>query len=202
MPIEPVYHFTDTCRLPWIIESGALRPSTNFIGGFPKDFLWATTDAAGDRTASAGGPQQKVYRDGAVQLIRLTLPGDAFGDWREAVARRPEWTDEHVEMLLGMARRLRVDERKWRCRVDPLPMSAVMAAHAKSYRGGRWVPIEATREYCFRPFEGDDDLRGFVINGQAYCARRYSSESGATGYTDLMLMGVTRDGEGGLGTIH
>jgi hypothetical protein len=49
-----VYHFTDTARLPWIIQTGELRPDPHRLGGFPADFVWATLNAGGDRTSAAG----------------------------------------------------------------------------------------------------------------------------------------------------
>ncbi len=33
-----VYHYTDTGRLPWILQSGELRPGRNKIAGYPDDF--------------------------------------------------------------------------------------------------------------------------------------------------------------------
>ena len=36
---EIVYHFTDTLTLPWIIESGALRPHAKLLVGIGRPFL-------------------------------------------------------------------------------------------------------------------------------------------------------------------
>jgi hypothetical protein len=70
-----VYHYTSIARLPWILESGELRPGRNKIGGFPDpDFLWATTSDKGSRTASLEG-----LRDAAV--IRFTLDAADFEEW-------------------------------------------------------------------------------------------------------------------------
>jgi hypothetical protein len=38
-----LYHYSDTARLPWILDTGDLRVGRNKIGNFPDpDFLWAT----------------------------------------------------------------------------------------------------------------------------------------------------------------
>jgi hypothetical protein len=66
-----VFHFTDTARLPWILATGELRPGRNAIWDFPSaDFLWATTDARGDRTASV---DRKALRKGFTREVRFTL---------------------------------------------------------------------------------------------------------------------------------
>jgi len=31
--VYPVFHYTDTLRLPWIVESGELRPTLNHLRG-------------------------------------------------------------------------------------------------------------------------------------------------------------------------
>ena len=74
-----VYHFTGTIRLPWILESGEVRPSPNRIGGYPADFLWATTDENGDRTSAAAGKAiRKLWREGHLLLIRFILDPRRF----------------------------------------------------------------------------------------------------------------------------
>jgi hypothetical protein len=68
-----VYHFTDTIRLPWIIETGELRPDSNRIGGFPADFLWTTSNDKNDLTSSAAAPSaRRAYREHVTQLVRVT----------------------------------------------------------------------------------------------------------------------------------
>jgi hypothetical protein len=183
-----VYHFTDTARMPRIIETGELRPSNNFVGNFPQDFLWATTNSAGDRTSSAQS-QQDAYRKGFVQIIRLTLKGEAFDDWHSVLAKFPAWTDQHINSLLAVARRQGETGSNWRARVDPLPLSEVTAVHAKSYKTGQWMPIPATSDFCVR-FDGEPMVRGFVVGDRAYCAKRYQAPSGATGYGDLWFVDV------------
>ena len=63
---EVVYHFTNSARLPWIIETCELRPGLNRVGDYPNpDFLWATTNQLGDNTASGmSGGSYTAYRQG------------------------------------------------------------------------------------------------------------------------------------------
>jgi hypothetical protein len=37
--VEMIYHFTDTMRLPWIIETGELRVGLNRVSKLPFEFL-------------------------------------------------------------------------------------------------------------------------------------------------------------------
>jgi hypothetical protein len=84
---EHVYHFTDTARLPWILRSGELRPGANRVGGYPDpDFLWATVDSRGARSASGGG---QGYREGLVRLVRFTLRAEDFEPWPGILRRYP-----------------------------------------------------------------------------------------------------------------
>ena len=78
-----VYHFTDTARLPWILQSGELRPGANRIGGFPHpDFLWATTSERGARSAAAS---MQGFRTGLTRMVRFILHADDFEAWRDMV---------------------------------------------------------------------------------------------------------------------
>ena len=38
LKMQPVYHFTDSTHLPWILSDGELKPGANRIGGYPA--LW------------------------------------------------------------------------------------------------------------------------------------------------------------------
>ena len=74
----PVFHFTDTINLPWILASGELRPTWNGDTGIGRTrFLWGTTNPDGDLTS---GPQIRIHgsterewRAGAFHLVRFTL---------------------------------------------------------------------------------------------------------------------------------
>jgi hypothetical protein len=181
-----VYHFTDTARLPWIIESAELRPGANRIGGYPNDLLWATTSGAGDKTSAAfGTAAREVWRAGLSQLIRFTLRRDDFLGWRDAVECDANWTNDHIIGLEIGAKALgEPNTCKWRARHQPLPLSAVVAVDAKSYGSGRWTPIEATPDFCMVL---DRTRRAFVIADQAYGATRDGNS-----YSCLTRQPVTR----------
>jgi hypothetical protein len=187
-----VYHFTDTARLPWIIESGELQPGKNRIGGYPPDFLWATLNEVGDRTSSASGKQAlKLWRAGITQLIRFTLNADEFGDWRELVNRDPAWTPHHIAQLEAAAADLgQKDTNSWRCRVAPLPLARALCTEAKSYARGRWITVDATPDSCIT-FEASG-ARGFVIDGQAYFATREVNPFGSHSFGDFCRIGVKK----------
>jgi hypothetical protein len=138
-----VYHFTDTCRLPWILHSGELRAGLNRIGGFPCDFLWATTDSTGDRTASCNGNARAFYRDGVTR-----------------------WTPEHVARLERVALESDVSPATWRCRPMPLPLGKVLCIETKSYSSGWHVLQDA------KVLEDGEDARGVVIDGRIYSSQR------------------------------
>jgi hypothetical protein len=97
-----VYHYTDTARLPWILNSGLLMPGRNQIGGYPDpDFLWATTSPDGDGSASAS---REAFRSGLTQMVRFVLHTDDFEPWPTIVERSPQWTPDIVAQLENAAR--------------------------------------------------------------------------------------------------
>jgi hypothetical protein len=167
-----VYHFTDTIRLPWILESCDLQPNATCIDGFPPDFLWATTNETGDRSSSAAADKiLKLWRDGELQLVRFVLKATDFGDWEEA-AKRSGWSEGHIKALKKAAHQL--GERKpsnWRSRSVALPISNALRIEAKSYRRGRWTPLDVNRESCITS-ESDPNFRGVILEDQVYCATR------------------------------
>ena len=114
-----------------------------------------------------------MYREGQTQLIRFTLPADAFIFWREVVEQFPEWTD-HVERLERSARDIgETNFDNWRCRVDPLPITSALIVEAKSYLSGRWTPIDASMRshLVLRDIE-DGRGRGVIIGDRAYLSAR------------------------------
>ena len=163
-----LYHFSDTVRLPWIMEAGELRPSQNRIGGFPVDFLWATSDARGDRTSSAAGADVRdLWRSANVQLIRFTLDTADFDDWEET-GRRLGRTEQQISVLKISAVNLgEPDASKWRCRHRPLGVRNALQVEAKSYVSGRWVPIDSSDDGC-RGYPHEPDFRGFTIGDYVY----------------------------------
>jgi hypothetical protein len=185
-----VYHFTDTARLPWIIETGELQPGSNRIGGFPADLLWATTNNESDLTSSVASLlARKTYRQHVTQLVRITLRASDFSPWRAIIGADPAWTPNHVRQLEKAAEKLgELGIEAWRCRPIALPLTRAIAFHAKAYSVGRWVEMDATTEYCIDT--GVAGQRGFVIGEYAYLATKSVNSLGLVAYGDLQRQGV------------
>jgi hypothetical protein len=175
IPHTRLYHFTCTARLPWIVVTKELRPERNEIGGFPSPgFLWATTRSQGDRTASG----MQGYRKDATALVRLTLFAEDFEAWPAITARFPQWTIEHVRQLEVAARGSgETNFECWRARAEPLPLSRIIGAEAKTYTG-RWRAIELTS----LQHPSNPALRGIILNDKVYCSLQRAREGYPTEY--------------------
>jgi hypothetical protein len=172
--VDCVYHFTCTGRLPWIVASGELRPGRNQLGNYPDpDFLWATTNPRGDRTAAAF----PAYRGGDTALVRLTLPEEDFEPWPEITARYPRWTPaQGARLETGALNRGESNFACWRARAEPLPLSRVISAEAKTYVG-TWQPIELV---CLT--STDPRVRVMAWNDVVYCSAQYIKPGSPTQY--------------------
>jgi hypothetical protein len=171
-----VYHFTCTARLPWIVAAGELQPGRNQIGGYPVDFLWATTNLQGDRTASA----MSGYRAGMTALVRLTLHAEDFELWPAILKRFPQWTPEHIRRLEAAARRRgETNFGYWHARPEALPLSRVISVEAKTYTG-KWQTIDPS-EACLR--HPATAFRGVLLNGVVYVAVQAARSGHPTNYT-------------------
>jgi len=161
---DPVYHFTDTARLPWIWASGELQPGRNQIGGYPVDFLWATTNRQGDRTASG----MQAYRVGGTALVRLTLHAEDFEEWPGILRRFPQWTNTHVAKLEAVARNNgQTNLTCWRVRAEPLPIARVISVEAKPYTSN-WRAINPAVD-CIR----NGDIWAVNLGGTLCASRQY-----------------------------
>jgi hypothetical protein len=176
---ELVYHYTDTIRLPWIIVSGELQPSNNRIGGYPRDLLWATTNANGDRTSSAMSPSGLgLWRDGICELIRFSLHAKDFESFSHVICNCPEWTADQIARLESSAAAMgETDTSRWRCRSEPLPLTKALRVEAKSLAAGRWVEIDASPGRCIASSKYPD-TRGVVIGQYWYAATRQFTSDG------------------------
>ncbi|WP_018263343.1 hypothetical protein [Methylobacterium sp. WSM2598] len=170
-----LYHHTDTARLAWILRSGQLRPGSNQIPGLPRqDFLWATTAAAGDATASAS---RDALRAGRTRAVRFGLRADDFLAWPEIVGQHPESTVEHVAHLERLAAG-RSSPRTWRCRSTPLPSSAWLGVETKAYADKRWIALPADA-----PVDTiDASTLGMWIEGRYFNSRAEPGLFGITRY--------------------
>lgn len=182
-----VYHFTDTMRLPWIIEASELRAGANRVSALPFDFLWATTNPTGDRSsaAQASPAAREVYRQGMSQLVRFTLPDECFIRWRDVPRLYPKWSPDQIARTEKLAiERGETGFDKWRLRLDPLPVARALAIEAKSYASGHWTPVDATMKSCVAL--GDiDNGRGVIIGEQVYFSARTVLPGGPMAYANL-----------------
>jgi hypothetical protein len=147
----PVFHFTDTINLPWILASGELRPTWNSDTAIGRThFLWGTTNPDGDLTS---GPQiqihgstEREWRAGAFHLVRFTLAAYEFSTWNEIV-QASNWTPEEVAALIEDDKRRygRSGHKRWRLRHDPIPLSRVLKVETTSFEDAeteKWWPLE------------------------------------------------------------
>jgi hypothetical protein len=169
-----LYHFTSTARLPWILSSSELQPGANAVGKFPNpEFIWATTDYRGSRTAAIG----PGYRDGTWLLVRLTLSADDFEPWARIPSLYPTWTPEAVERLERSGRKMGDDPAQWWCRAGSLPLSRIVAIETKAYRASNWAAL------CSREIIGSPDgALGIVIGGTMFFSTQFKESDGRTGY--------------------
>ena len=93
----PLYHFTTSCHLAWIIRTGELRPAV--YAGEPRDFVHVTANKDAEPTANGWGNSAHHYRSGMIRRVRFTVADEDFEPWREVCARFPEWEPAMVERL-------------------------------------------------------------------------------------------------------
>jgi hypothetical protein len=142
----PVYHFTSTLQLPWIVEAGEVRPYPKTLIGIGHiTALWGTTKEAGDKTAGAvmtAKKQKLAWQENLFQLVRFTLPKEYFFTWNEVVSMS-DWTPEQVAALVESDRKRFGEDghAQWRLRHDPLRLADVVKVEAKAYGRG-WKPID------------------------------------------------------------
>jgi hypothetical protein len=171
MTTDAVYHFTNTARLPWILQGGELRPGANRVGGYPDpEFLWAIADERGAPSASVNLPG---YRKG-LQIVRFTLHADDFEVWREIVRRFPAWTPSQIERLEKAKTARNCSPALWRCRVEPLPRSRWIEIATKDYTDHAWRSLSPLSQ----PLPSGAGTLGLIIGGRTYLSRRSDPKPG------------------------
>jgi hypothetical protein len=171
-----VYHHTCTAHLPWILASGHLKPLRDKVTGLPDpDFLWATTDPRGDRTASIGWA---ALRAGDALAVRFTCRAEDFQPWNAAWRSHPAWTQSHVNILENAARGS--NPRDWYCRIEPLSLGQVIAIETKGYRDAGWRKFE--REGVRLWAKQAEGYLGVLIGGRVFASRRCRFQNGLEGY--------------------
>jgi hypothetical protein len=170
-----VYHYTDTGRLPWILNSGLLAPGRNQIGGFPDpDFLWATTSPDGDGSASAS---REAFRSGLTQMVRFVLRADDFEPWPAVVERFPQWTPDHVARL-EIAARGKSSPATWRCRSEPLQQSRWLDIQSRTYQSRTWASVGGRTTV-----QVDGNSASLRLGDWVYVSTKFDHPSGAKGYS-------------------
>lgn len=168
-----IYHFTDTARLAWILHDGNLIPGRCRVGGYPDpDFLWATANMRGDRSASGG---TAGFKDGLVRLVRISLHAEDFIPWRDAADQHPDWTKEHIRSLEDAASKLGMSQSEvldWRCRRTPLPVSRFIAIETRTWQNNTWRPLPIDDETVIYARQGDRVSAGVEIGGVKYFSER------------------------------
>lgn len=177
--MNAVYHYTDTGRLPWILQDGVLRPGRNTLGGFPDpDFLWATTIPIPDGTASSGGTAAlAALRRGDTRAVRFTLRADDFLPWPDIVKDFPAWTPAEVKRLERAARG-RSSPSSWRCRAEPLPASHWISVETRGWADSTWSPVDPDAELI----DLGDEALGLWLGELAYFSGKTPQPSGQVGY--------------------
>ncbi|MCJ2069167.1 hypothetical protein MKK75_10185 [Methylobacterium sp. J-030] len=175
-----IYHYTDTARLPWILQDGVLRPGRNTLGGFPDpDFLWATTMPIPDATASSGGQGAlAALKDGRTRTVRLTLNASDFQGWPDVTAGYPAWTPSEVKRLEKIAYG-GSNPKHWRCRAKALPREAWLAVETRGFRDREWTAIDPHTELL----DLGDGALGLWIGELAYFSGQIPQPNGNMGYT-------------------
>lgn len=180
----PVFHFTDTIHLPWILASGELRPNRETLPGVGHlRYLWGTTNPEGDYTSA---PQRAIHHGreadwqaGIFQLVRFTLPADAFMTWNEIV-RESDWTPAGVAELVEYDQR-EFDEYGhdlWRCRWDPMRLANALKVEVtgfKDHETERWWPLDLSDPKLRLPSRKANRL-GVRIGRRRFYSDRHPTE--------------------------
>lgn len=172
-----LYHHTDSVRLPWILGDRILRPSSNRIAGLPQDVLWATTNAIGDRTASAN--RGDMWRGGSILSVRIHLDEADFEPWIDA-KRSLGWPAVRIAQLEGTKG---AEPNAWWCRREALPIPQDSVIEVRSYADNRWRPAEIQG-----PVGMDMPDALLMKIGQRYFASRQTAGvSGGHGYSVIQI---------------
>ncbi len=182
-----VYHYTDTVRLPWILQAAELQPGRNVLKSRPApDLLWATAMPIPDKTAAGYSNESlTALRRGDTRTVRFTLRADDFAVWPQVVAGCPAWTPAMIEALEKSAG-FRSTPRAWRGRIYPLPRSAWLSVETRSIADPTWVPLDPDAELIDLSIEGGPAL-GVQIGDYAYMSGKVPMPSGVAAYSPFVL---------------
>ena len=209
MTAPTVFHFTDTLRLPWILIERQLSPTRGMAApDYPRPtFLWATTNAAGDRSAaSSGDSSYQLWRQGGTLLVRFVLAAEDFTPWAEMQRQSPQWTPEKIARLERNGRKKGSSPEHWQCRTEPLAIDRWVGIETRSYTERTWKPLDfsAYTTLEVNPDSGSarkvesfqqafDELcaAAVEIDGRTYVSKRIIPRDGRTLYmAEIMTEGA------------
>jgi hypothetical protein len=198
--LPTVFHFTDTTRLPWILAERQLNSTRGMCAAdYPRPtFLWATTNATGDRTAASSHDNSyKLWRQGGALRVRFILAAEDFTPWAQMHPQHPQWTPDKIARLERNGRKKGSHPEQWMCRIEPLPMQRWLGIETRSYYG-TWKAFDITAytalavdpssgrgseiiETFQQPF---DEVCAAVIEieGRTYASKRVIPRDGRTIY--------------------
>jgi hypothetical protein len=181
-----VYHHTDTLRLPWILDSGELRPGTcsryRFEGNAGLDMVWATTQQHWAHSATAHHDNER-FKDGVVWTVRITLRPEDFLRWPDAVKDDPAWTEDVIKRFNATSKG--DNPRDWHTHNGPLDRSKWMALHVRSYRG-RWIELP----FDLPAWTGEHretklPIKTVIIGNRGFGSMRQDFDDGKVGYSQF-----------------
>lgn len=131
-----IYHHTSMTHMPYIIADAELVGSPP-NGLWPADFVWATTDARGDRTTGCCKPGQRLPR------VRIKMDAEAAGfvPWLDAVNDRTDWDVTLTQRLIVSAQQVEQPHTEWYATMGPVGMDAVLDIEMKTW-DGPWKPFD------------------------------------------------------------
>jgi len=153
------------------------------LGDFPDpDFIWATTQPAGDRTASGG--QGDPYRTGKTRLVRFAFDRQHFFPWSSTREQFPSWTRSHVGRL-EMAAEGKSDPATWWYRADPLPLALCLGIETRSYQDKLWRPLSVEAEVLVGKAPGAEGWMMVKIGDTVFGSAQRTDSAGRVGYEIL-----------------
>jgi hypothetical protein len=183
-----VYHFTDSVRLPWILDAGEIRPGTcRHLEGWPDmNYVWAITNPIGSLSAAAViGTMGTLYRNCLVWKVRFTLSADDFEPFLETIKHVPGWCDDHTTDVYETA--CGDDPADWRTHYGPIPKAKWLAIHARSYLSD-WREIPRDLDVHPAMIEGKP-VRMIMFGGRGFSSIRLNENPMSYGFHNVGICG-------------
>jgi len=172
-----LYHHTSLAHLPYILLEGALIPTIPASDEWPNDFVWATTDARGDRTTGicSHGRGKKVPH------VRIGLKEGMFLPWEEQ-ADNADWGQHTRDMLVRYANAMgQPNTLGWYACQEKVPIQEAVSIEMKTW-STPWQPIVLDNLLAV-----EDDALTFDAGGRHWWAVRK--------FADARLHYICKEGE-------